>query len=80
MLSTDSCSVPVVTLLFVHIGDPASQSSLCDNEEKELEVQIHISEYPLEDPYFRVSILLCKGDLKSIFNYHVTDAVIRKLG
>lgn len=42
-LSTDSCSVPVTTLLFLHIGDPANQSSPCENEEKELGVEIHIS-------------------------------------
>lgn len=47
VLSLDSCSVPVTTLPFVHTGDLASQSSLSENEEKELEVQIRISEYPL---------------------------------
>lgn len=67
VLSTDSCSVPVATLLFVHSGDPASQSSLCDHEEKEWEVQIHVSEYPLFE--------LCNGALKTIFNYHITDAI-----
>lgn len=54
VLSTDSCAVPVTLLLFVHIGDPASQSSLRENEEKELEAQIHISEYPL--------FVLCNGE------------------
>lgn len=46
VLSLDSCSVPVTTLPFVHTCDPASQSSPSKNEEKELEVQIRISEYP----------------------------------
>lgn len=47
LLSTDSCSVPVAMFLFVHTGDPVSQSSLCESERKELEVQIHLSEYLL---------------------------------
>lgn len=71
VLSTDSCSVPVATLLFVHIGGPASQGSLCDNEEKELEVQIRISEYLLFE--------LCSGDLKTIFQIW-SDAIIKEIG
>lgn len=67
VLSTDSCSVPV-KLYFLLVLEICQSDSICENEEKELEIQIYITE--------SMHSLNCAVEkLKSILNYQITDVV-----